>query len=34
MKGGIAMMLSALLRAKAENLKPAGDIVLARNNFV
>jgi len=29
MKGGIAMMLSALLRAKAENLKPAGDIVLA-----
>jgi len=29
MKGGIAMFLSALLRAKAENLIPAGDIVLA-----
>jgi acetylornithine deacetylase/succinyl-diaminopimelate desuccinylase-like protein len=29
MKGGIAMMLSAFLRAKAENMKPAGDIVLA-----
>jgi acetylornithine deacetylase/succinyl-diaminopimelate desuccinylase-like protein len=28
MKGGIAMMLAAVLRAKAENLKPAGDIVL------
>ena len=29
MKGGIAMMLAAFLRAKAENMKPAGDIVLA-----
>lgn len=29
MKGGVAMMISALLRAKAENLTPAGDIVLA-----
>jgi acetylornithine deacetylase/succinyl-diaminopimelate desuccinylase-like protein len=29
MKGGIAMMLSAFLRAKAERLNPAGDIVLA-----
>lgn len=29
MKGGVAMMLAALLRAKAENLTPAGDIVLA-----
>lgn len=29
MKGGIAMMVSAFLRAKAENLKPSGDIVLA-----
>ncbi len=29
MKGGVAMMLSALLRAKAEGLSPAGDIVLA-----
>jgi acetylornithine deacetylase/succinyl-diaminopimelate desuccinylase-like protein len=29
MKGGIAMMLAAFLRAKVENLKPAGDIVLA-----
>jgi acetylornithine deacetylase/succinyl-diaminopimelate desuccinylase-like protein len=29
MKGGIAMMLSAILRAKAENFVPAGDIVLA-----
>jgi acetylornithine deacetylase/succinyl-diaminopimelate desuccinylase-like protein len=28
MKGGIVMMLAALLRAKAENMKPAGDIVL------
>lgn len=28
MKGGVAMMLAALLRAKAENLTPAGDIVL------
>lgn len=29
MKGGIAMMLSALLRAKAEGLTPAGDVVFA-----
>jgi acetylornithine deacetylase/succinyl-diaminopimelate desuccinylase-like protein len=29
MKGGIAMMLAAFLRAKAEDLTPAGDIVLA-----
>jgi len=29
MKGGIAMLLSACLRAKAEGLTPAGDIVLA-----
>jgi acetylornithine deacetylase/succinyl-diaminopimelate desuccinylase-like protein len=29
MKGAIAMMLSAFLRAKAEGLTPAGDIVLA-----
>jgi len=29
MKGGIAMMLYAMLRAKAERLTPAGDIVLA-----
>ena len=29
MKGAIAMMLSAFLRAKAEGLSPAGDIVLA-----
>ena len=29
MKGGIAMMLAALLRARAEGLAPAGDIVLA-----
>ena len=29
MKGGVAMMISALLRAKAENLAPSGDIVLA-----
>jgi acetylornithine deacetylase/succinyl-diaminopimelate desuccinylase-like protein len=28
MKGGIAMMLSAVLRAKAEGLIPTGDIVL------
>ena len=28
MKGGVAMMLAALLRAKAEGLIPAGDIVL------
>jgi acetylornithine deacetylase/succinyl-diaminopimelate desuccinylase-like protein len=29
MKGGITMMLAAFLRAKVENIKPAGDIVLA-----
>ncbi len=29
MKGTIAMMAAALIRAKAENLKPAGDIVFA-----
>lgn len=29
MKGMLAMMAAALLRAKAENLKPAGDIVFA-----
>jgi acetylornithine deacetylase/succinyl-diaminopimelate desuccinylase-like protein len=29
MKGGVAMMLAALLRAKAEGLQPAGDIILA-----
>jgi len=29
MKGAIAMMLSAILRAKAEGFAPAGDIVLA-----
>jgi len=29
MKGGIAMMLAAFLRAKAENLKPAGNVLLA-----
>jgi len=29
MKGMVAMMAAALLRAKAENLKPAGDIVFA-----
>src|SRR4051794_31009880 len=28
MKGGIAMMLSALLRAKAEGMSPAGDVIL------
>lgn len=28
MKGGIAMMLSAVLRAKAEGLTPAGDVIL------
>ncbi len=28
MKGGVAMMLAALLRAKAEGLQPAGDIIL------
>jgi len=29
MKGGVAMMLAALLRAKAEGFVPAGDVVLA-----
>ena len=29
MKGGVAMMLAAFLRAKAEGLTPAGDVVLA-----
>ena len=29
MKGGVAMMLAALLRAKAEGLVPPGDIILA-----
>ena len=29
MKGGVTMMLAALLRAKAENLRPPGDIILA-----
>jgi len=29
MKGGIAMMVTALLRAKTENMKPPGDVVLA-----
>jgi acetylornithine deacetylase/succinyl-diaminopimelate desuccinylase-like protein len=29
MKGGVAMMVAALLRAKAEGLQPAGDVVLA-----
>jgi acetylornithine deacetylase/succinyl-diaminopimelate desuccinylase-like protein len=29
MKGGVAMMLAAFLRAKAEGLAPAGDVVLA-----
>ncbi|MFZ2807522.1 MAG: M20/M25/M40 family metallo-hydrolase [Desulfosalsimonadaceae bacterium] len=29
MKGMLAMMAAALLRAKAENLKPAGDVVFA-----
>jgi acetylornithine deacetylase/succinyl-diaminopimelate desuccinylase-like protein len=28
MKGGVAMMLSAFLRAKAENVQPPGDIIL------
>jgi acetylornithine deacetylase/succinyl-diaminopimelate desuccinylase-like protein len=28
-KGGVAMILAAFLRAKAENLLPAGDVVLA-----
>jgi acetylornithine deacetylase/succinyl-diaminopimelate desuccinylase-like protein len=29
MKGGVAMMLAALLRAKVENFRPPGDIILA-----
>jgi acetylornithine deacetylase/succinyl-diaminopimelate desuccinylase-like protein len=29
MKGGVAMLVSAFLRAKAEGLRPAGDVVLA-----
>jgi acetylornithine deacetylase/succinyl-diaminopimelate desuccinylase-like protein len=29
MKGGVAMMLAAFLMAKAEGLRPAGDVVLA-----
>lgn len=29
MKGGVAMMMAAFLRAKTEGLTPAGDIVLA-----
>ena len=29
MKGGVAMMLAAFLRAKAEGITPAGDLVLA-----
>jgi len=29
MKGGVAMMLTSLLRAKAEGLAPSGDVVLA-----
>ena len=29
MKGEVAMMISALLRAKAENMTPPGDIVMA-----
>jgi acetylornithine deacetylase/succinyl-diaminopimelate desuccinylase-like protein len=29
MKAGIAMMVTALLRAKSENMKPPGDVVLA-----
>jgi acetylornithine deacetylase/succinyl-diaminopimelate desuccinylase-like protein len=29
MKGGVAMMLAAILRAKTEGLQPAGDIILA-----
>jgi acetylornithine deacetylase/succinyl-diaminopimelate desuccinylase-like protein len=29
MKGGVAMVLAAFLRAKAEGLKPPGDIILA-----
>ncbi len=29
MKGGVAMLLAAFLRARAENLRPPGDVVLA-----
>jgi acetylornithine deacetylase/succinyl-diaminopimelate desuccinylase-like protein len=29
MKGGVAMMVAAMLRAKAEALRPAGDVILA-----
>jgi acetylornithine deacetylase/succinyl-diaminopimelate desuccinylase-like protein len=29
MKGGVAMFLAALLRARAEDLRPAGDVILA-----
>ncbi|NIV37438.1 MAG: M20/M25/M40 family metallo-hydrolase, partial [Anaerolineae bacterium] len=29
MKGGVAMMMAALLRAKAQGLAPPGDVVLA-----
>ena len=29
MKAGVAMMLHAILRARAEDLRPAGDLVLA-----
>lgn len=29
MKGGVAMMLAAILRAKSEGIVPAGDIALA-----
>ncbi len=29
MKGGVAMLLSAFLRARAEGLRPSGDVVLA-----
>jgi acetylornithine deacetylase/succinyl-diaminopimelate desuccinylase-like protein len=29
MKGGLAMMLAALMRARAEGVRPAGDIILA-----
>ncbi len=29
MKGGVAMLLSAFLRARSESLRPAGDVVLA-----
>ena len=29
MKGGVTMMLSAFLRAREENLRPSGDVILA-----